>query len=131
MKPAGARPFRWLIEYLEDSARAAGAEQRPLTVAEIDAAFFERWPAIAEREKRQRVVGTIQFHCINIRARFPFPAIPTRPARWMTRPLFKLVGRKGYQLLSEAEKADFFRRLTACDSLLFRDDYHADELKVD
>lgn len=105
-----------------------GPEREPVTLDELYEAFQERYPDIHEGWRRQRFVGTVQRHCVNIRARFPKPDEPFSPARWMTQPLFKRVDRKRYQLLSAAERECVFRRLTACDLLMFRDDYGADEV---
>lgn len=128
LEPGSGR--RNLIDLIITVAHGIGADQHPVSLGELHAAFLRAYPGIGKGASRESFTATVTYHCINMRSRFPDAGNRRKPAYWLSRPTFKRVQRGRYMLLSQAEIA-LFQRCLACQSpLVYAGDYEVADLSV-
>lgn len=111
-----------------DAARAIGADQHPISLADLHTAYLLANPGIGKGTTRNSFDATINYHTINMRSRFPDPRHKQMPAPWLSQPVFKRVVRARYMLLSPDEVALFHRLVEKGDPRIYEDEYDIDDL---
>src|SRR5205085_1623037 len=94
---------RNLIDLIVTVAYGIGADRHPVSLGELHAAYLRAYPGVGKGASRASFDATVNYHCINMRSRFPDARNPHKPAYWLARPIFKRVARARYMLLSEEE----------------------------
>ena len=122
------RTKRNLIDLMIPVAYGVDAHHHPASLPELHEAFLRAYPGIGKGETRGSFDATLNYHCINMRSRFPAPANKQRPASWLSRPVFKRVERARYMLLSDEEIARFRRCVEANRPLVYEDEYDVADL---
>lgn len=117
-----------MIDSTVEAARRVGAQHRPVRLREIHESYLEMKPDAIVGRSLDSFAATLNFHCINMRSRFPNPRDRRVNASWITRPLFKRVDRGFYMLLSESELCGFRHWIEQNDERAWRDEYDAEEL---
>ena len=120
---------RNLIDLIIDVAQKVGADQKPVFLKYLNVAYLRAYPGIGKGVTRNSFDATLNYHCINMRSRFPDPNDKHKPAPWLSRPAFKRTGRAFYMLLSPDEIACFHRCVKANHPLIYDDEYDVDDLK--
>jgi hypothetical protein len=111
------------------AAYEIGADHHSISLAELHTAYLRANPGIGKGRTRNSFDATINFHCINMRARFPDPANKQKSASWLTHPAFKRIERGRYMLLSPEEIALFRQRVEESDPRVYEGDYKIEDLK--
>lgn len=114
---------RNLIDLIVQVAASIGAEQRPVEIRELHDAYLRAFPGIGKGTTPGSFAATINYHCINMRSRFPDNSDHRKPAYWLSRPVFKRVARARYMLLSPDEIAWFNARQEADDPVIYQEEY--------
>jgi hypothetical protein len=115
---------QYQIDQIVSTAYAIGARRHPVTLKELRTARESSYGDIPGGHD-----ATLNFHCINLRSRFPDPNDKQKKeADWLNNPLFKRVGYGRYMLLSPKEIACFFRNVKANNPLIYEDEYDVDDL---
>jgi hypothetical protein len=119
---------RNLIDLISTIAYGIGADRHPVSLGELHAAYLRAYPGVGKGISRASFDATINYHCINMRSRFPDARNRHRSAYWLTRPVFKRVARARYMLLSEEDLARFRCHVAADDPLVFADEFDVADL---
>ena len=117
-----------MIDLSIKAAYEIGADHHPISLSELHAAYIRANPGIGKGRSRNSFDATINFHCINMRARFSEPANKQRLASWLTRPTFKRVSRGRYMLLSPDEIESFKRLVEEGDPRIYEDEYTIEDI---
>ncbi len=127
--PAGAEVLnRNLIDLIMEAARQIGTDQRPVSLTELYNAYRQAYPGVGKGSARGSFDATVNYHCINMRSRFPDVNDRRKPAYWLSRPAFKRVARGRYMLLSDDEISRFQRSVAEDHPLVYADDYDIADL---
>jgi hypothetical protein len=110
------------------AALEIGGDIHPFALADLHSTYLRANPGIGKGTTRASFDATANYHCINMRARFPDPRHKEKTAPWLTRPVFKRVARSRYMLLSKEEIALFRQRVEEGDPRVFQDAYDVDDL---
>ena len=124
--PGGVGPEvtkRNLIDLTIQVAYGMGANLHPVSLPELHEAYIRAYPGIGKGTTRGSFDATLNYHCINMRSRFPDPADKQKPASWLSKPVFKRVERARYMLLSDDEIAWFRRCVEKNHPLVYEDEY--------
>src|SRR5450631_3250327 len=89
-----------VIDLSIKAAYEIGADRHSISLADLHEAYMRANPGIGKGRTRNSFDATINFHTINMRARFPDPTDRKRSAPWLAKPAFKRVSRGRYMLLS-------------------------------
>jgi hypothetical protein len=127
--PAIERQNLSIIDLTIKVAHEIGADQHPISLAELHEAYLHANPGIGKGRTRNSFDATINFHTINMRARFPNPTERKRSAPWLAKPAFKRLTRGRYMLLSPDEIALFHQRVGENDPHIYEDEYNVDDLR--
>jgi hypothetical protein len=127
--PAIERQNLSIIDLSIKVAHEIGADQHPTSLAELHEAYLHANPGIGKGRTRNSFDATINFHTINMRARFPNPTDRKRSAPWLAKPAFKRLTRGRYMLLSPDEIALFHQRVGENDPHIYEDEYNVDDLR--
>jgi hypothetical protein len=114
---------RRLIDLIIQVAYGMGADRHPVSLTELHEAYIQAFPGIGKGTTRGSFDATVNYHCINMRSRFPDTNDKHKQAYWLMRPVFKRVARARYMLLSAEEIAWFKERAAADDPVIFADEY--------
>ena len=125
--PTGRRN---LIDLIRQAAVGIDADQRPVSLAELHAAYIRAYPGVGKGTSRGSFDATVNYHCINMRSRFPDARDRHKSANWLSQPVFKRVSRAQYMLLSPQEVAQFRRALEEGTSLVYEDEYDVTDLAM-
>lgn len=117
-----------VIDLSIKAAHEIGADEHPISLASLHDAYLHANPGIGKGRTRNSFDATINFHCINMRARFPDPRNKKKSAPWLVQPAFKRVSRGRYMLLSSNEIAWFRQRVKEDDPHIYDDEYDMDVL---
>lgn len=117
-----------VIDLSINAAREIGADQHPVSLADLHAAYLRANPGIGKGTTQDSFGATINYHTINMRSRFPNRSHKQKPTSWLTRPVFKRVAYGRYMLLSPDELALFHRRVEEGDPRIYEDEYDIDDL---
>ncbi len=124
--PSNAK--RTLIDLITKVAYEIGADQHPVSLADLHTAYLRAYPGIGKGVTRGSFDATINYHCINMRSRFPNSRDKQKPAYWLSHPVFKRVAHARYMLLSPDEVALFHQRVEAGHPLIYADEYDVTDL---
>jgi hypothetical protein len=119
---------RNLIDLIAESARHIGADRRPVSLIDLYNAYRQTYPGVVKGATRGSFDATVNYHCINMRSRFPDASDKRKPANWLSRPIFKRVARAQYMLLSDDEIIRFHRGVAQDDSIVYDDEYDIGDL---
>ncbi len=119
---------RNLIDLIMDVATQIGADRRPVSLTELYNAYRQAYPGIGKGNARGSFDATVNYHCINMRSRFPDASDRRKPAYWLARPTFKRVARGRYMLLSDDEIRRFQRSVAEDSPMVYADDYDVADL---
>lgn len=119
---------RNLIDLIVAVAHGIGADHHPIALGELHAAYLRAYPGVGKGASRASFDATVNYHCVNMRSRFPDASNPRKPAYWLTQPVFKRVARARYMLLSADEVAAFRRLVAADDPAIYAEEYDAADL---
>jgi hypothetical protein len=119
---------RNLIDLIVDSARHIGADRRPVSLTDLYNAYRQAFPGVVKGASRGSFDATVNYHCINMRSRFPDANDKRKSATWLSRPVFKRVARAQYMLLTDEEISRFQRAVDRGDPLVYADEYDVAEL---
>lgn len=119
---------RNMIDLIIKVAHELGADERPVSLAELHHAYMRAYPGIGKGSTRGAFDATINYHCINMRSRFPNVRDRHKPAYWLSRPVFKRVGYGQYELLSGEEITRFRRSVEEDNPLVYKDEYNIADL---
>jgi hypothetical protein len=119
---------RNLIDLIVTVAYGIGADRHPVALGELHAAYLRAYPGVGKGASRASFDATVNYHCINMRSRFPDAHNPRKPAYWLARPIFKRVARARYMLLSEEEIALFRRCVEEGNPLVYAEEYDVADL---
>jgi len=111
-----------------DAARAIGADQHPVSLADLHEAYLHANPGIGKGITRESFGATINFYTINMRSRFPDASNKQQPAPWLSQPVFQRTGHGQYKLLSPKEIALFRQRVEQGDPRVYQDEYDTNDL---
>ncbi len=117
-----------VIDLSIDAAREIGADKHPISLADLHIAYLRANPGIGKGTTRNSFDATINYHTINMRARFPEPSHKQKPAPWLSRPVYKRIARARYMLLSSDEVRLFQQRVEEGDPRIYEDEYDIDDL---
>jgi hypothetical protein len=118
-----------VIDLSIKAAREIGADRHPISLADLHEAYLYANPGIGKGRTRNSFDATINFHTINMRARFPDPSNKKKAAPWLAKPAFKRLARGRYMLLSPDEIALFHQRVGENDSRIYEEEYNIEDLK--
>jgi hypothetical protein len=110
------------------AAHEIGADDHPISLAELHAAYLRANPGIGKGTTQDGFGATINYHTINMRSRFPDRNNKHKSASWQSRPVFKRVAYGQYMLLSSDELRLFQQRLEEGDPRIYQDEYNIDDL---
>ena len=119
---------RNLIDLIVKVAYEIEANLHPVSLSELYAAYQHAYPGIGKGSSRGSFDATVNYHCINMRSRFPYINDKRKTAYWLTRPAFKRIGRGRYILLSQEEIAWFRRAIEEDNPLIYTDEYDVADL---
>lgn len=119
---------RNLIDLIVKVASGIGADRHTVSLTELYDAYMRAYPGIGKGTTRGSFDATVNFHCINMRSRFPDVADKRRRAYWLSRPAFKRVARARYMLLSSEEIARFRHCVETNNPLIYEDEYEVADL---
>ncbi len=119
---------RTIIDLVIPVAGSIGADQQSVTLEDLHEAYLRAYPGIGKGETRASFDATVNYHCINMRSRFPDASQRRKRADWNTRPVFKRVRRAHYRLLSPEELEAFRFLLERNYPGIYADEYEADLL---
>jgi hypothetical protein len=119
---------RNIIDLVIPVAISIGADRHSVTLEDLHAAYLRAYPGIGKGETRASLDATMNYHCINMRSRFPDASQKQKRADWNTRPVFKRVRRAQYMLLSLEEVEAFHFLLERNYPNVYADEYEADLL---
>lgn len=119
---------RTLIDLITKVAYEIGADQHPVSLVDLHAAYLRAYPGIGKGATRGSFDATINYHCINMRSRFPDSRDKQKPAYWLSRPVFKRVAHARYMLLSPNEIALFHQHVETGHPLIYADEYDVADL---
>lgn len=117
-----------VIDLSIDAAQKIEADQHPVSLADLHAAYLRANPGIGKGTTQDSFGATINYHTINMRSRFPDRSHKQKPASWLTRPVFKRVAYGRYMLLSPDELVLFHRLVEEGDPRIYEDEYDIDDL---
>ncbi|GCE27534.1 hypothetical protein KDA_30180 [Dictyobacter alpinus] len=119
---------RTLIDLITKVALEIGAEQHVVSLADLHTAYLSAYPGIGKGATRGSFDATINYHCINMRSRFPDSKDKRKPAYWLSHPVFKRVAHARYMLLSSREIELFHRCVESNNPLIYTDEYDVADL---
>jgi TIR domain len=119
-----------IIDLSIEVARQIGADKHPICLADLHTAYLYANPGITKGIMRNSFDAAINYHCINMRSRFPDPRHKQKLASWLSRPLFKRVARARYMLLSPDEISLFHQRVKEGDPRVYEDEFVVDDLVI-
>jgi hypothetical protein len=119
---------RNLIDLIAESARHIGADRRPVSLTDLYNAYRQTYPGVVKGATRGSFDATVNYHCINMRSRFPDVSDKRKSANWLSRPIFKRVSRAQYMLLSDDEIMRFHHAVAKDASIVYTDEYDVDKL---
>ncbi len=119
---------RNLIDLIVEVARRIGADRRPVSLTELYNAYRQAYPGVGKGSARGSFDATVNYHCINMRSRFPDVNDRRKLAYWLSRPAFKRVARGRYMLLSDDEISRFQWSVAEDHPLVYADDYDIADL---
>jgi hypothetical protein len=117
-----------VIDLSIDAAREIGADQHPVSLADLHAAYLRANPGIGKGTTQDSFGATINYHTINMRSRFPDRGHKQKLASWLSRPVFKRVAYGRYMLLSPNELALFQQRVEVGDPRIYEDEFDINDL---
>lgn len=104
-----------------------GGNERCISLKSIINKIYHLYPET--HEKSENTIGAvINYHCINMRSRFPDPRKKKKKAVWITNPLFYRCGRGKYRALAEDEIASFKKALEQRHTIVYKDEYTIEAL---
>jgi hypothetical protein len=121
-------PEERLITLIVSVARKIGADHKEVSLKEIRETYEGAYPHIGKGKAPGSLDATLNYHCINMKSRFPDPRDKKRKTYWQEEPFFKRVSRGRYMLLSKDEIVRFRKCLEADHPLVYEDDYDVAEL---
>jgi parallel beta-helix repeat protein len=124
----GQKTKRNMTDLIVEVARRMGADQHPVSLADLHNTYLQAYPGIGKGDTRAGFGATVSFYTIDMRARFPDPKDHQKPASWLTQPSFKRVAHGRYMLISDEEIARFRRCVAQNDSTVYEDEYDVDKL---
>ncbi|EFH88942.1 hypothetical protein [Ktedonobacter racemifer] len=127
-KGPGILSKRNLVDLIIEVAGKIGADRRPVSLTELYEAYIQTNPGIGKGGTRGSFDATLNYHCINMRSRFPDIKDKKKSAYWLSKPAFKRVKRAYYMLLSTEEIAQFHRCVEVDSPLVYMDEYNVDDL---
>jgi len=120
---------RNLIDLIVDAATRIGADQEAVSLTRLYNAYRTDYPGIEKGIARGSFDATVNYHCINMRSRFPDANDRRKKsAYWLSRPAFKRVSRGRYMLLSDDEISRFLRYVKEDHPLIYADQYDVADL---
>ena len=125
---AGQRTKRNMIDLIVEVARRMGADQHPVSLADLRNAYLRAYPGIGKGKTCESFGTKVNWYTINMRSRFPDHKDRQKPAAWLWQPSFKRVARGRYMLLSDEEIARFRRCVAQNDPMVYEDEYDVDKL---
>jgi hypothetical protein len=117
-----------IIDLSVAAAQEIGADQHPVMLADLHAAYLRANPGIGKGTTQDGFGATINYHTINMRSRFPERNNKQKSASWLSRPVFKRVAHGQYMLLSPDELRLFQQRFEEGDTRIYQDEYDIAEL---
>jgi len=126
LNPKGTKPT--LIDRIIEVARKLDAEQKSISLTTLQAAYLDEYPHAEAGRSPDSFNATVNYHCINMRSRFPIPNDKRKTAYWLTRPAFHRVARGQYKLLTNDEIAKFQRCVESGDPLIYANAYDIADL---
>jgi hypothetical protein len=117
-----------MIELISAAAMGLDATRHPVSLGDLHRAYMSANPGIGKGSSRDSFDATVNYHCINMRSRFPDVRNRKKPAYWLTHPVFKRVARAQYMLLSADELARFNRCVKAELQVIYEDEYDVGSL---
>lgn len=118
-----------VIDLSIKAAHEIGADRNFISLADLHEAYIRANPGIGKGRTRNSFDATINFHTINMRARFPEPGNKKKFAPWLAKPVFKRVARGRYMLLSPDEIALFRQRVGEDDPRIYEDEYNIEDIR--
>ncbi len=122
---------RNMIDLIVESAHHIGADRRPISLTDLYNAYRQVYPGVVKGATRGSFDATLNYHCINMRSRFPNVSNRRKPANWLSRPVFKRVARAQYMLLSNEEIARFHHAVEEDNPVVYADEYDVADLGQD
>ena len=122
--PATQKRHLNIIDLSIDAAHEIEADQHPVSLADLHAAYLQANPGIAKGTTLDSFGATINYHTINMPSRFPDRNNPHKSASWLSRPVFKRVAYGQYMLLSPNEIRLFHQRVEEGDQRIYRKEYY-------
>jgi len=119
---------RNMIDLIVEAARQIGADRWPMSLTDLYNAYRQAYPGIGKGATRGSFDATVNYHCINMRSRFPDTNDRRKPAYWLSRPVFKRVARAQYMLLSNEELAHFRAAVENDNPLVYEDQFDLADL---
>ncbi len=119
---------RNLIDLIVEAATRIGADRQAVSLTELYNAYRNAYPGVGKGSTRGSFDATVNYHCINMRSRFPDANNRRKAAYWLSRPAFKRVARGRYMLLSDDEMSGFQRSVAEDHPLVYADDYDVADL---
>ena len=119
---------RYMIDLIVEVARRMGADQHPVSLADLRNAYLRAYPGIGKGTTSESFGAKVNWYTINMRSRFPDRKDRQKPAPWLSQPSFKRVARGRYMLLSDEEIARFRRCVAQNDPMVYEDEYDVDKL---
>jgi hypothetical protein len=99
-----------------------------VSLVELHDAYMRAYPGVGKGTTRGSFDATANYHCINMRSRFPDANDRHEAAYWLSQPAFKRVARARYMLLSAEEIAQFRRCVEQDRPLVYADEYDVADL---
>ena len=117
-----------LIDLIVKVAYGIGADRHAVSLPELYNAYLRAYPGIGKGTTRGSFDATVNYHCVNMRSRFPDANNRRKSAYWLTRPAFKRTARARYMLLSPDELGWFRRCIEENHPLIYEDEYEVADL---
>lgn len=117
-----------IIDLSIAAAQEIGADQHPVTLADLHTAYLRANPGIGKGTTQDGFGATINYYTINMRSRFPERNNKQKSASWLLRPVFKRVAYGQYMLLSPDEIRLFQQRFEEGDTRIYQDEYDIADL---
>lgn len=96
-----------VIDLIASVAVEIGADQHPVSLADLRDAYLHAYPGIGKGIARKNFNEVIICHCINMPARLRARRDKNGRPTWITRPVLKRVEHDAYMLLSDEDLARF------------------------
>jgi len=111
------------------ATRKLGGDQKCIPLKDIRLNIFRMYPKETLGTSEETIDAILNYHCINMRARFPDPLNQRKNADWMTSPLFYRCERGMYRLLTQDEVVVFKEVLNEGHDIVYRDEYTMNSLR--